>query len=175
MAVRMGDGLISIKADVIECVRFFEGVGISEKAITKSIMSQIGQGGKSAARKQYPGVLHKRTGKLFKSIKYKVYKSGQSVVFSANADSGKNTSKFGRRARYGYMLAAGYTITAKKDWLTFFADGGWHKVKQVRVNAFDFMERPIERFMDSPDAEKRMDKAFDKQLKKIGMRLGVEV
>lgn len=175
MAVKLGDGLISIKADVIECVRFFDGINDNEKSIKKSIMSQIGQGGRIAVRKQYPGVLHKRTGKLFKSIRYKVYKSGDAVVFSANADSGKNTSKLGRRARYGYMLAAGYSITAKKDWLTFFADGSWHKVKEVRVNSFDFMERPIERFMDSHDAEERMDKAFDKQLRKIGMRMGVDI
>lgn len=172
---RLGQGIISIKADVLECVRFFDGLNVSEKTITKSIMSQVGQGGRIAARKSYPSILHKRTGKLFKSIKYKVYKNGQTVIFSASADSGKKTSKDGRIARYGYMLASGYTITAKKDWLNFNINGKWVKVKSVHVDPFDFMERPIDRYMDSHDAKERIDKAFDKQLQKLEKKLGVKI
>ncbi len=158
---KLGQGIISIKADVIECVRFFDGLDVSEKSITKGIMSQVGQGGRLAARKSYPTILHKRTGKLFKSIKYKVYKNGQTVIFSANADSGKRTAKDGRLARYGYMLASGYTIK-RGD-------------KTITVEPRDFMERPIDRFMDSHDAKERMDKAFDKQLKKLEKKLGVKI
>ena len=172
---KLGQGIISIKADVIECVRFFDGLDVSEKSITKGIMSQVGQGGRLAARKSYPTILHKRTGKLFKSIKYKVYKNGQSVIFSANADSGKKTSKDGRLARYGYMLASGYTITAKKDWLTFNINGKWVKKKSVTVAPRDFIEAPIDRYMDSGELRESMDKAFDKQLKKIEKKLGVSV
>ena len=175
MAQELGQGVISIKADVIECIRFFDGLGVSEKTIGRAIMTQVGQGGRIAARKAYPGILHKRTGKLFKSIHFTKFKNGQSILFSANADSGKKTSKDGRLARYGYMLASGYTITAKKGWLTFFADGKWHKVKSVHVDPFDFIERPIERYIDSHDAKERIDKAFDKQLQKVGKRLGVRV
>ena len=175
MAEQLGEGIISIKADVIECIRFFDGLGVSEKTIGRAIMTQVGQGGRLAARRAYPGILHKRTGKLFKSIKYKTFKKGQSVIFSANADSGKKTDRYGKLARYGYMLAAGYDIKAKKDWLTFFADGQWHKVKEVHVDPFDFIERPIDRYIDSHDVKERIDKAFDKQLQKVGKRLGVSV
>ena len=173
---QIGSGIISIRADVDECVMFFDNLGKSEKSISKAIMTEVGKGGKQAAKKNYPSVLNKRTGKLFKSIVYKTYKNGKTVIFSANADSGKKTSKDGRLARYGYMLASGYTITAKKDgWLTFFADNEWHKVKEVTVTARDFMEKPIDRYMDSGELRQRIDKAFDKQLEKVAKKLGVEV
>lgn len=176
MAQQLGEGIISIKADVLECVRFFDGLSMSEKSVTRAIMSQVGQGGRKAVKRQYPGILHKRTGKLFKSIRYKSFKNGQSIIFSANADSGKRTSKDGRIARYGYMLASGYDIQAKnEDWLTFYASGKWHKVKSVHVDPFDFMERPINRYMDSHEAKESIDKAFDKQLQKLGKKLGVTV
>ena len=113
MAEFIGQGIISVKADVDECLRFFDGLGKSEKSVTKAIMTQVGIGGRLAARKHYPSVLSKKSGKLYKSIKYKVYKNGKNVVFSADAVSGKKTSKDGRIARYGYMLASGYSITAK--------------------------------------------------------------
>ena len=172
---QLGNGIISIRADVDKCVMFFDGLGKSEKSISKAIMTEVGKGGKQAAKKNYPSVLNKRTGKLFKSIVYKTYKNGKTVIFSANADSGKKTSKDGRLARYGYMLAAGYDIEAKKDWLTFFADGKWHKVKHVHVDARDFMEKPINRYMDSGELKNRIDKAFDKQVEKVAKKLGVEV
>ena len=174
MAQQIGEGIISIKADVDQCIMFFDGLGMSEKSVSKAIMTEVGKGGKKASKSNYPGILHKRSGNLFKSIKYKTYKNGKTVIFSANADSGKKTAKDGRIARYGYMLASGYDIYAKKDWLTFFADGKWHKVKHVHVDARDFMEKPIDRYMDSGELKQSMDKAFDKQLQKLEKKLGVK-
>jgi len=173
---QIGNGIISIKADVDECVMFFDNLGKSEKSISKAIMTQVGQGGKQAAKKHYPSVLHKRTGNLFRSIVFKTYKNGKTVVFSANANSGKKTSKDGRIARYGYMLASGYTITAKNNgYLTFNVNGQWVKKKSITVAPRDFMEKPIDRYMESGDLKQRMDKAFDKQLEKVAKKLGVEV
>lgn len=177
MAQQIGQGIISIKAEVDECLRFFDGLGASDKTITKGIMTQVGQGGRSEVRKRYPGIIHKRTGKLFKSIKYKVYKNGQNVIFSANADSGKKTSKDGRLARYGYMLASGYSITAKDPhkYLTFNINGKWVKKKSVTVAPRDFIEAPIDRYMESGELERRIDKAFDKQLQKVAKKMGVSI
>lgn len=175
MAEFIGQGIISIKADVDECLRFFDGLGKSEKTVTKAIMTQVGIGGKKSAKKTYPAIVHKRTGKLFKSIKYKVNKNGQNVIFSANADSGKKTSKDGRLARYGYMLASGYSITAKDPhkYLTFNINGKWVKKKSVTVAPRDFIEAPIDRYMESGELRNSIDKAFDKQLEKVAKKLGV--
>ena len=175
MAQQIGSGIISVKAEVDQVLRYFDGLGASDKSITKGIMTEVGKGGRKKARAYYPAVIRKRTGRLFKSIRYKVYKNGQSVIFSANADSGKKTSKDGRLARYGYMLASGYTITAKKDWLTFNINGKWVKKKSVTVAPRDFIEAPIDRYMDSGELRESMDNAFEKQLKKIEKKLGVNV
>ena len=177
MAQYIGQGIISVKADVDECLRFFDGLGKSEKSVSKSIMNQVGIGGRMAARKFYPSVLHKKSGTLYKSIKYKVYKNGRNVVLTADADSGKKTSKDGRIARYGFMLASGYTITAKDPhkYLTFNINGKWVKKKSVTVNPKDFMEEPIDRYMMSGDLKARIDKAFDKQVQKVAKKLGVTV
>ena len=89
--------------------------------------------------------------------------------------SGKKTSKDGRIARYGYMLASGYSITAKDPhkYLTFNINGKWVKKKSVTVAPRDFMEEPIDRYMMSGDLKARIDKAFDKQLEKVAKKLGV--
>ena len=170
----IGNGIISVKAEVDQVLRFFDGIKVSEKSISRGIMSQVGQGGRKAVRSKYGSILHKRSGALYKSIKYKVYKNGRNVVFSADANSGKKTSKDGRIARYGYMLASGYTITAKHGFLTFNINGKWLKKKSVTVAPKDFMEGPLNRYMDSGDLKDRIDKAFQKQLDKIEKKLGVK-
>lgn len=170
----IGNGIISVKADVDQVLRFFDGIKVSEKSISRSIMSQVGQGGRKYVRSRYASILHKKSGALYKSIKYRVYENGKNVVFSSDANSGKKTSKDGRIARYGYMLASGYTINAKNGkYLTFNINGKWIKRKSVTVTPRDFMEGPLTRYMESGELKSRIDKAFEKQLEKVEKRLGV--
>lgn len=171
----IGNGIISVKAEVDQVLRFFDGIKANEKSISRSIMSQVGQGGRKYVRSRYSSILHKRSGALYKSIKYRVYKNGKNVVFTADANSGKKTSKDGRTARYGFMLASGYTINAKNGkYLTFNINGKWIKRKSVTVSPRDFMEGPLTRYMDSGELKNRIDKAFEKQLDKIEKKLGVK-
>ena len=170
----IGNGIISIKAEVDTAVRYFDTLGQSERTVTRAIMNQVGQGGRKAIRSKYSSILHKRSGKLYKSIKYSIFDNGKSVIFSINASSGKKTSKDGRNARYGYMLSSGYTITAKnRKYLTFNINGKWIKKKSVTVTPRDIVEGPIDRYMSSGDLKNRIDKAFDQQLEKVKKRLGV--
>lgn len=164
MAQYLGDGLVSVKADVDEALKFFENLSVSEKTISKAILRSVGQGGRKAMRKGYNAVLNKRTGKLYKSLQYKVYRNGKTLVFTNDADSGKRTAKDGRIARYGFMLASGYTIerTTKSG----------EKVS-ITVKPRDFAEGPIDRFMRSQDCDERIEKAIDKQITKIEKKLGV--
>ena len=172
MARVIGSGIISIKSEVDDCLSYFHGLEANETKITKAIMTSVGQGGRLAVRKRYSSILSKRTGKLYNSIKYTVFDKGKSVIFSANANSGKKTAKDGRTARYGYMLASGYTIHAKKaKWLTFFDDGKWHKVKEITVKSRDLIESPIDRYSNSRDIDTRIEKAFKKQIEKYDKRV----
>lgn len=175
MAQYLGDGLVSVKADVDEALRFFENLNVSEKTISKAILRSVGQGGRKAMRSGYNAVLKKRTGKLYKSLMYKVYRNGKTLVFTNNADSGKRTAKDGRIARYGFMLASGYTIEAKKgDYLTFNINGKWMKKESVTVTPRDFADTPVNRFLKSQDCDDRIEKAVQKQITKIEKKLGVE-
>lgn len=175
MAEYLGDGIISIKSDVDEAMKFFQNMNVSEKSISKAMLRAVGKGGNRAIRKGYRAVLNKRTGKLYKSIRFTPSSDGKKGWFYNTASSGKRTAKDGRDARYGYMLASGYTIEPKMahKWLTFMADGKWHKVKQVRVNAKDYTEGPIDRYMASGDCDRSIDKELQKQIKKIERKLGV--
>lgn len=161
----LGDGIVSVKADIKDAMDFFSTLGVSEKTIGKAILRSVGQGGRKAMRKGYNAVLKKRTGTLYRSLKYIVYRNGKTLVFTNDASSGKRTSKDGRVARYGFMLASGYTVNGTSE------DGTkWSRTVTPR----DFTEGPVGRFMKSNDCENRIDKAIEKQITKIEKKLGVE-
>ena len=87
-------------------------------------------------------------------------------MFTNSADSGKKTAKDGRTARYGFMLASGYTIEPKDKGktLTFQINGKWVRKYSVTVQPKDFVEAPVERYFSSHDCEERMEKAAQKQV-----------
>ena len=154
MAQNTGDGYIRIGADISECMRFFDGLDVNKKAIQKNLLRTVGTGAKQATKKN-----------LNKSITSRLSRSGKSVVISNNADSGKNTAKDGRTARYGFMLAAGYTIEAKTSkGLTFNINGQWFRCHSVTVHEKDFVEPSVDRYVNSADCGARLDKEFQKQV-----------
>lgn len=173
MAKYLGDGLISIKADIENAQNFLTELGLKKKAINKALLRAAGTGGRQAIRRNYKNVLHQRSGKLYKSITSYVYRNGTKVVFTNDADSGKPTSKDGRTARYGFMLASGYTVESKsktKPMRFLAADGKWvtrwHFSVDKNGNGIDWVEAPVMRYAESFDLKERLDKAFQKQVDK---------
>lgn len=173
MAKKLAEGVVSIYGDISECMAVFNGLEVNRTAIQKKILSSVGTGGKQAIRKAYRSLLKKRTGTLYKSIRSYVRRNGSAVVFTNSADSGKNTGKGGKRGRYGFMLASGYTIEPKGEHLlTFNINGKWIRKHSVTVNAKDFTEGPVERYVESQECENRMDAALQKQVDYWEKRLG---
>lgn len=169
MAELLDDGIISIKADIAEAQKFLTELGLKRKTINKALLRSVGTGGRQAVRRNYKTILKQRSGKLYKGITSYVYRNGTRVVFTDEADSGKNTSKDGRIARYGFMLASGYTNTPKKknEPMRFLAaDGKWVSTYGYTVKPKDWMEAPLERYANSLDIHQRIDKAFQKQVDK---------
>lgn len=161
----MESGFVSIKVQVDECMNFFNGLDVNRKTIKKKLLSPVGTGAKRAVKRNYGSTLRRKSGKLYNSIFSKVKWDTSGVYVSNSAYSGKNTAKDGRNARYGFMLAKGYTIAAKKsEYLTFFADGKWHRVKEVRVDAKDWVEPAVNRYANSADCDNRLEHAFQKQV-----------
>lgn len=60
MAEYLGDGIVSVKADLKEALDFFANLSVSEKTISKSVLRTVGQGGRKAMRQGYNAVLNKR-------------------------------------------------------------------------------------------------------------------
>lgn len=181
MAEYLGDGIISIKADITEAQKFLTELGLKKKTINKALLRSAGTGGRQAIRRNYKNVLHQRSGKLYKSITSYVYRNGTRVVFTNDADSGKNTAKDGRIARYGFMLASGYTVESKsktKPMRFLASDGKWVTRWKFSVdkngNGIDWVEAPIRRYANSPDLETRLNTAFQKQIDKWEKKHGGE-
>lgn len=159
------EGVISIRADVKECFDFFHGLDVNHKTIRSYIMRSVATGAKRAVKRGYGETLHRRSGTLYKSITAKVKAYGTKVYVSNNADSGKPTAKDGRTARYGFMLASGYTIEAKTaKGLKFNINGKWITKHSVTVQPKDWVEPSVQRYVDSSEFDTAVDKAFQNQI-----------
>lgn len=172
MARKLGEGIISINADVSDAMAVFNGLEVNKKAIQKKLLTAVGTGGKQAIKRNYRSVLRKRSGTLYKSIRSYVKRNASAVVFTNSADSGKNTGKGGKSGRYGFMLASGYDVEAKNKLLTFNIDGKWYRMHQVHVEAKDFTQKPIENYVESMDCNNRMETALQKQVDYWDKKLG---
>ena len=165
MATNTGDGYIRISADISECMAVFDGFNVNRHAIQRRLLSTIGTGARLAVKRNLDNYLHRKSGTLYRSIRSVMSKSGRSVIITNNASSGKPTAKDGRDARYGFMLAAGYTIQAKTSkGLTFNIHGQWFKKHSVTVKPKDYVEPTVEKYVDSADAHQRLDKELQRQI-----------
>lgn len=176
----LGGGEFSIKAEVSECMAFFDGLNVNKTQIQKRLMRVTGQGAVQAAKRGIGRTLHNRTGNLKKGMTYTMSWKGNYVKVYSGADSGKATSglrrsqrflKYGishehrRNARYGFMLASGYTATATTSWGMRFQIGGvWKTKHSITVSPKDWLEPSVLRYVDSNELNLRLEKEFQKQI-----------
>ena len=162
------NGVISIQGELQSCYRLLDGIAHNYKTVRKYIMRAASTGARQYIKRNYKSVLNKRTGKLYKSITSYVDRPGYRIIFTNSATSDKPTSKDGRLARYGFMLAAGYTVTPKPGKALIFKDsrdGKWvRKYGPIEVKEKDYVEAPVERYFNSSDDDARMEKAAQKQV-----------
>ena len=116
-----------------------------------------------------PGRSKREPENLKKSIKNKAYRKprlGQIIYSDVHAFNPYNPTA--PKVLYGIALAKGFTAEAKKDkYLTFQADGKWHKVKSVTVSARPFVSSPADRAAHSQELVKRMETTVTKELEKL--------
>lgn len=116
-----------------------------------------------------PGRKRNEPENLKKSIRNKAYrkpKLGQIIYPTVHAFNPYNPAA--PKVLYGYALAKGFTITAKNDrYLTFQADGKWHKKKQVEVAKRPFVAEPADRAAHSQEIARRMEDTVTKELEKL--------
>lgn len=152
---------ISVETDFEDTLNFLKGLDKEYPKIRRRMLTGIGSTAANKSKQAYRGLLQKRTGSLYRSIKRSVVKSGKAVVIYPRAKSSNGVA-------YGFPLAKGSTIEAKKeDYLTFQVNGRWVKKKQVKVQSHDFVEGPVMKFVDSKDYRDRMDKLLAKEIAKL--------
>lgn len=174
-------GFVSIETYIDQAMAVFDGLEVNSDQIQKRLMRTTGAGARNYAKRNFK-VLHSRTGTLKKSISYRLGSKGDYVVITNNATSGKATSRrellsrgprarsrtgigVARDARYGFMLAHGYVSTAKTSrGLTFNINGKWVTKHQVIVPAKDWIEPPVDRYVDSSELQDRLDKELQRQI-----------
>ena len=152
---------IDVQTDFEEVYKMFEKLEKEKVKVVRAILSGTGSTAKNRAKKKYKQKLGMGTGKLYNSITRKVIKSGKAVIIEAKAR--KNEKVF-----YGYALAKGSKITAKNaKTLTFKIDDKWVRKHEVKLPQFDFIEEPVNAYLNSPEFPKRIDKILQKQLDKL--------
>lgn len=170
------NGAISVKTDISDCMKFFDGLDVNRRKIQERLMRTTGQGAVKAAKQGFSRTLKSRTGNLKRHIRYvmgfkadyvKVYSDAQSnkATSGARATSRGISFESSRLARYGFMLAKGYTITDQNaEVLTFQIGGQWKRKHRIKVEAKDWIEPSVVRYADSNELHNRLDKEFQKQI-----------
>lgn len=180
MARNLDDGAISVKTDIEDCMAFFDGLEVNKTQIRKRLMRVTGRGAVQAAKRGIGNTLHNRTGNLKRGMTYTMGWQGEYVKVYSGADSGKATSglrpsqrflrhgithEHRRNARYGFMLASGYTATATSSWGMRFQVGGvWVTKHSIRVSPKDWLEPSVIRYADSNDLHNRLEKELQNQI-----------
>lgn len=152
---------ISIETDFKDILEIFEEIKGASPKIQRSILAGLGSRAVSLIKKSYASSLKKRSGNLYKDIKRRVTRQGDAVVISSNTHAANGVM-------YGFALAKGVTITARKaNYLTFKIDDKWIKAKSVRLLPRDWVSGPVESFIDSADYDNRIDMLIEREIKKL--------
>ena len=103
---------------------------------------------------------------LRKSVKNRAWrkpKLGQTIYSNVHAYNPFNPDA--KKVLYGAALQKGFSITAKGDnYLTFYASGKWHKVKNVVVPSRPWITEPGERAAKSYVLENRVQQRIQKEI-----------
>lgn len=151
--------MISVKADIDECISLLNTLDRNEKKIRRRMLSQTGTAVKNKVKKSYNSMLSKRTGALYKSLKLRVVKAGNMVVVYPAAEKSK--------VRYGFVLAKGAEITAKEgNLLTFRINGKWIRKRSVSIKPRDWVAEPAKRYLESAEYRKKLDLMMQKEIER---------
>ncbi len=152
----------SLEADFDEALRMLSRLGANKQKAMKRMLGSIGTSAKAKVKKAYKSYgLHKQSGDLYKSITRRVVRSGKGVIVEAKARTDKGLF-------YGYAIAKGALITAKKEkYLTFQCDGKWVKVHSVKLPERDFVAKPVVDYLKSQAFKERFQSLVQKEIDRV--------
>lgn len=162
---------VSLKVDFSEIDEFLDNLDdrATRKQIIKYVLSNVTRITTNKIKKDYNLYLHKKTGNLYRNIKYKVYRRGTSSHIMSYAKSDNNVG-------YPFVLAAGVEIKPKKEdgYLTFQIDGKWIRKHSVTIPEHNFLEAPAKKYLNSSEMKKDMDFYLQKKIDQLEKKGVVE-
>lgn len=151
---------ITVNADIKEAMNVLEGFDKERPAIKKHLLGMSGQKTRSKVKKAYNSYLHKRSGNLYKSIHYYLYRNNKAAVVTVHNKTDK--------VRYGYMLTHSYDVVPKNGKvLTFQINGAWKRSHGFHINGKNYVEEPAERYLNSQEYRSDLDKKTQKEIDRI--------
>jgi len=148
-------------ADFTEVLKSLNEMGLrrNSERITKKILRTLGQRGQTQAKKSYRGKVGKRTGELYKSIKYGVNRKGTFGYIGP-----RGAKQFMKAA----VLEKGWTISAKGGgFLRFKIGDKWITKKQVEIKPRDWFFKAVDGWFNSPESRLVLESTLQKEIQKI--------
>jgi hypothetical protein len=159
---------ISIENDMTNVMSAFDSLEKESPKIQRHILAGIGSKAVSVVKKNYKSQLKKGSGNLYKGVKRMVVKRGNAVVIASKA-RGEN-GQF-----YGFALAQGSTITAKKNKnLVFQIDGRWIRKHSVKLPERNWFQKPVESYIGSSAYKEQIEKLLQKEVDKL-LKKGIDI
>ena len=152
-----GESLINVKADVDEAMAMLKDLHDNRKPMRRRILSGIGTSVKQAVKRNYTSLLHKQSRTLYKSVSAKVFRSGAAVKISPRAQRSN--------ILYGYALAKGSSIEARKgEFLTFRIGDKWIRKHQITLKPKDWIEAPAKQYLQGAFYRQRLGDLVQKEI-----------
>lgn len=152
--------IITIKADISDAMDLIEGLDKERPKIKKNLLRMSGQKTRSKVKKSYNSYLHKRSGNLYRSIRYYMFKNGKAAVVTAHNKEDKY--------RYGFALTHTYDIVPKNSkTLTFQINGKWVRSHGVHIQGRSFVEEPGMRYLNSQEYRSDLETKTQKEVDRI--------
>lgn len=151
---------VSVVSDISDAMNVLEGFDKERPTIKKHLLGMSGQKTRSKVKKAYNSYLHKRSGNLYKSIHYYLYRNKKAAVVTVHNKEDK--------VRYGYMLTHSYDVAPKNGKvLTFQVNGAWKRSHRVHITGRDYVEEPAERYLNSQEYRSDLDAKMTKEVNRI--------
>ena len=153
---------IDIRADISEVMSELNGFSKETRSISTNLMREAARKTTRKIKNSYSTYLNKRSGNLYKSIRYYTLRNkiGSTVIARKKGDTS---------FAYGFALAKGYTIEPKNsDLLTFKIGDKWIRTYgPITVNSRNFMEEPANRYLKSPELDSDLEAKLVKEVERI--------
>lgn len=167
----------SLEIDASEVEKKLQGTNITVRRAGKAMMNAVNKKVVQKARKDFCAAydtkhmnnepyaneyFRPRTKPVEKSYRYGNSKREDFASFVSN------------RTFYSRFLESGAYIRPKKPdgWLMFKINGEFRRVRSVRLMAKPILGDAVRTIWDSPEAERLMDEALQKQLEKYWQKAG---